>query len=259
MSEKELLEKQNELLNTVKGLKNSFRKSLNVFIAIYAILLLFVICYTSYVYSQVSRLATPSSIAQLFVNKVQEQLPRFRQDIRQRMTPMADQIATSSLDAAADMVPSLGQYARNLITAKADEALDEFKVDHFPIIEKSIDEAVGTILADKGKIKERTLGDELTVVVVDSANREMDKLINKDFYASVSDLQSKLNSLRTKPVKSMTRREFAEFSFILCWVRLNEISRSSGEDTGVIGSLASIAELFSSSLANAVGEQPASK
>lgn len=253
MNEKELLAKQNELLNSLKSLKESFRSSLTFFTAVYAILLLFVIGYTSYVYFQVSHLATPASIAQLIVNSVHDQLPEFRQNIRKQMTPMAARVAEASLDAAADMIPNMGQYTRNLITLKADELLEDFKVDHFPAIEKAVDEAVGNVLADKAKIKDHTLGDELSAAIVESVNQEMDKVINKDFYASVTDLQTTLDTLRSKPVKDMTRREYSEFSFILCWVRLNELSRSTDEDTGLIGSLAVIAEQASSALSATVG------
>ena len=215
---------------------------------IYAILVILVFGYTSYLYHQITSLATPDNLSQFLVNSARAQLPAVRADARERMKPLAAAVAREVVSGGLSMIPSAGTYARAAIDEQVDVLLDEFEKNDMPVIESALDEAVTDVLAKESAMDSDALAVEITRNVSEKIGGELDKLINSDFYGSVGSLKSDLDKLRTKDAKELTSRDVAEREFLFCWLRLSDIAESGASEASFLTTVSEVASSAAASL-----------
>ncbi|MBR2435107.1 MAG: hypothetical protein IKB22_06500 [Lentisphaeria bacterium] len=259
MDEKKLQAKIAELEQAIelqykKAQKASVRNTL-----IYALLALFVLLYTSALYSQIRENMTPENIAALLSVSAREKMPAMRQAIREQMQPMAATVVARSFTVAKTMLPGANQYFQNQIDIQVQKALDQFEKKNMPVIETAISDTITTVLDNQDTKDGEALGKAIATRTAAKAKEEMDKMLNAEFYSGVADLQKNLNDLRTKNIKDLTKQDAAERKFIVSWLKLTELSAVNGAETGITSSFSQVFKEFTEQLksANEILKEPA--
>jgi len=237
-----------ELTASVEARSARYHRAVILTGVVYAFLVILVFGYTSYLYRQISSLATPDNLSQFLVNSARAQFPAVRADARQQMQPLAAAVAREVVSGGLGMIPNAGTYARAAIDEQVDVLLDEFEKKDMPVIEAALDEAVTNVLAKDKAMDPDALSAEIAGGVSEKIGEELDKIINADFYSSVGNLKLNLEKLRTKDPKTLTSRDFAEREFIFCWLRLNDIAETGESETSFISTVSGVAKSVSDSL-----------
>lgn len=243
-----------ELTVSVEQRRARYRRAMVFTAVVYAILVVFVLGYTSFLHSQIVALATPDNLSQFLVNSAREQLPVIRKDAREQMKPAAAAVAREVVAGGVGMIPNAGTYVRASIDEQVDGILDEFEKQDMPVIEAALDEAVAEVLAKDNAMDPDVLSQEITKRVSCKIGEELDKIINADFYSSVDQLSGKLEKLRAKDSRDLNSREFAEREFIFSWLRLNDIAETGESETSLLSALSEVTWTVSSSMKEEAGE-----
>jgi len=215
---------------------------------IYAVLVVLVFGYTSYLYRQIVSLATADNLSQFLVNSARAQFPAVRADAKAQMQPVAAAVAREVVSGGLNIIPNAGTYARAAINEQVDSLLDQFEKTDMPIIESALDEAVTDVLSKESAKDSEALSQEISRHVSGKIAEELDKLINADFYNSVGNLKNSLDKLRTKNAKELTSRDFAEREFLFCWLRLTDIAETGASETSILSTVSELAKSVSESL-----------
>lgn len=238
-----------ELTISVEERSVRYRRGMILTGIIYAVLVVFVFGYTSYIYRQISELTTPDNLSQFAVNSIRAQFPTVREGAKKQMQPVAAAIAREAVSGGLGMIPNAGAYARATIDERVDSLLDDFEKKDMPIIEAALDQALSEVLAGDGAKDPDALSQAISKKVSAKIGKELDKIINSEFYASVGSLQNDLDKLRTKEAKTLTSRDFAERQFIFCWLRLNDIAELGTSETSFLSTVSGVTNSLSKNLA----------
>ncbi len=237
-----------ELTASVEERSARYHRAVVLTGVVYAVLVVLVFGYTSYLYRQITSLATPDNLSQFLVNSARAQFPAVREDARKQMKPLAAAVAREVVSGGLGMIPNAGTCVRAAIDGQVDAILDEFEKKDMPIIEAAMDEAVTDILAKNKASDPEALSSEIAGRVSEKVGEELDKIINADFYSSVGNLKLNLEKLRTKDPKTLTSRDFAEREFIFCWLRLNDIAETGASEASVLSTVSGVVKSVSDSL-----------
>ena len=241
-----------ELTASMEQRSIRYRRSMILTGIIYAVLVIFVFGYTSFIYRQIAQLSTPENLSQFLVNSVRAQFPSVREGAKNQMQPVASAIAREVVAGGLGMIPNAGAYARGVIDEQVDAVLDSFDEKDMPVIENVLDQALSEVLARNGAKDPETLSSELTKSVSSKVSEELDKIINGDFYVTVGSLRTKMDKLRNKDTMTLTSRDFAERQFIFCWLRLNEVADLGTSETSFLSTVSGVTSSLSKSLSKDV-------
>ena len=241
-----------ELTASMEQRSIRYRRSMILTGIIYAVLVIFVFGYTSFIYRQIAQLSTPENLSQFLVNSVRAQFPSVREGAKNQMQPVASAIAREVVAGGLGMIPNAGAYARGVIDEQVDAVLDSFDEKDMPVIENVLDQALSEVLARDGAKDPETLSSELTKNVSSKVSEELDKIINGDFYVTVGSLRTKMDKLRNKDTMTLTSRDFAERQFIFCWLRLNEVADLGTSETSFLSTVSGVTSSLSKSLSKDV-------
>lgn len=244
----EIRKKIEELTISVEQRSQRYRRGMILTGVIYAVLVVFVFGYTSYIYRQITELTTPENLSQFVVNSIRAQFPTVREGAKKQMQPAAAAIAREVVSGGLGMIPNAGAYARATIDEQVDSILDDFEKKDMPIIEAALDQALTEVLAGEGPKDPEALAQAISKRVSAKIGEELDKIVNAEFYSSVGNLQSDLDKLRTKDPKTLTSRDFAERQFIFCWLRLNDISELGASETSFLSTVSGLTNSLSKNL-----------
>lgn len=237
-----------ELTISVEQRSIRYRRGMILTGIIYAVLVVFVFGYTSYIYRQISELTTPENLSQFFVNSVRAQFPTVREGARKQMQPAAEAIAREVVSGGLGMIPNAGAYARAAIDEQVDSILDDFEKKDMPVIEAALDQALTEVLSKEAAKDPDALSQAICKTVSAKISEELDKVINGDFYVSVGALRTSLDKLRTKDAKSLTSRDFSERQFIFCWLRLNDIADLGTSESSILSTISGLTNSLSKNL-----------
>lgn len=221
------------LLADVECRNRRYHKGVIVVGVIYALLLAFVIGYTWFISHQVSKLATTDNLSQMAVNKFREHLPEMRSAFTQKMEPAAAAIAQRSVSAGIQLIPNASAYAKSMINDQVDLVLQDFDKENMPVIEQILDEAIQTVLTErKTQTSDKTLAQAISSRADERIDKELDALLNRDFYDAVTKLTNDVKNLGArKSTKALTSKEKSERNAVFCWLRLNEIAECGGNSS----------------------------
>lgn len=237
-----------ELTISVEERSRRYRRGMILTGIIYAVLVVFVFGYTSYIYRQITELTTPENLSQFAVNSIRAQFPTFREGAKKQMQPAAAAVAREVVSGGLGMIPNAGAYACAAIDEQVDSLLDDFEKKDMPIVESALDQALTEVLAGEVSKDPGALSQAISKKVSAKIGEELDKIINGDFYTSVGSLRTDLDKLRTKNPKTLTSRDAAERRFIFCWLRLNDIAEVGTSEASFLSTVSGITNSLSKNL-----------
>jgi hypothetical protein len=193
------------------------RKSMTVTIICYAVLAVFVIIYTTFVMSQIRKLATPETVAELITMQVESNIPHLKNYIAANSDAYAAYTASEAVSYAHSLIPFLGVMVKEELDVFSETIIQELSTQYVPALNEYFALHNDTVLETMDKLSNEEVARQLSVILVETFSQELD-LACADLDSSVSKLKSKINAITNKPDTQLTKREYAEKKFLIYWM-----------------------------------------
>jgi hypothetical protein len=170
--------------------RRKYKKSMITTIICYAILVIFVIIYTTYVMSQIKKLGTPKTVAELITMKIGHKIPVLKDYIASNADMYATITADNAINYAHSLMPSLGILIKDQLNNYSDTILQELSTKYTPALNKYFERHKSSISAGLETLSDEEAAKQLSLMLIEIFNRELDlACINLD--NSVCELQKK--------------------------------------------------------------------
>ncbi len=193
---------------------------------IYAALVIFVASYSVFLTTSIREHATPSALSIVFLEKVRDSLPQMLDKVEGNMEKNATDLAESTVKSIYQVIPRMTEVAKVQVDLVIQSRLDEVEAQYMPQIRKEVQTSIEKIIAHKDIGKDKNIASVLTVEVVNELDREIGKILGREFYKRLDTLSADIKTLRTKKVADLTNREYAEREMIIYWLFMVDHGRT---------------------------------
>jgi hypothetical protein len=191
-------------------------------IIVYAVLILLVAAYTSFVVAAVRELTSRQAVAEQVGAWLNENLHVKRQELVDQLTGQADDYAKTAVKFVLyDVLPEIENRTRDALDGFGDLLAQEVEEQIFPAFADFIRDDAERLRREYGTLRKDETGAALVTVFIDVIEREMDKYLNDHFIAAVGELQAQIRAL-AKPKGPLTRKELAQRQALVHWSYLAE-------------------------------------
>jgi hypothetical protein len=202
---------------TLDKQQRKYKKTMIATIICYAVLALFVIIYTTYVMSQIRKLATPKTVAELIAMQVENRMPDLKEYVSANAGMYAKLTANEAVNYACSLIPSLGILVKKELDTFSDTIIQELSKKYAPALNEYF-----ALHQDAIREGLKTLSDEeeakrLSMILLEVFNQELD-LTCANLDNSVAKLQKEINAITNKPNSQLSQREYAEKKFLIYWM-----------------------------------------
>jgi hypothetical protein len=246
---KEIQERIDKVYESIVKEEKVFSRSLTKTILFYLVIVVVMVGYTVYLNIKIHELATPKNLAITINNSIKNMIPRFSQNLKNEMEPRAKQAALKSVGLLHSGIPYIKEMLKSQINIYVDKMALDMEKEHMVKFESVIDEALIKVTKNKDLAKDKELGKALAAQLSSEMDKELAKIIDKPFIDAVDKFRLETEALRNKPTSKLTRKEFAEKSFIATWIYLVD---NKAPDKGVFSKVIQLVNETSKNLQDAM-------
>ncbi len=213
-------ERIEKLYQSVTKEEKNFSSSLNKALLLYIFIIIALAGYTVFLNFKIRELATPANLAIALNTKIKDSIPHFASQIKDQMKPGAKQLADKMIESAHTLIPKATEFAKTQIEFYVNDGMTQIEKEHLQKLQKVFEEAVDEVAKNKDIVQDKNLGKALASGITKKIDDEMSEIINNELFNSIDKLRDDMEALRSKPVKTMTKSEYAERMFIVYWLYL---------------------------------------
>ena len=195
------------------------RFSLRITAILYLVIVIFVIAYTSYVTKKFKALATPDTIAELLIMRVEQSIPLITNYLIDNSEVLAESFAIQTVDYGRSMVPSLGLLIRGQIDVFVTQINEDFSNKYLPIIDAYFSENKADIMHNINSLSDEKAAELLATSLTDQVDFGILTAGSK-FNAGMVEFKQELDYLASTPNDKLTRKELAHKRAIGYWMYL---------------------------------------
>ena len=208
--------------------RRKYKKNMIATIICYTVLALFVVIYTTYVMSQIRKLATPKTVAELIAMQVRDRIPELKGYITANTDTYAALMANETVNYTYSLIPSLGTLAKEELDTFSDTIVQELSRRYSPALDKYFALHQDTIRKELKTLSDREAAKRLSMILLETFNQELD-LVCADLNKDVAKLQTEINAITNKPNSQLNRREYTEKKFLIYWMFIAKHGKMGGE------------------------------
>jgi len=248
-------ERIEKLYQSVSKEEKNFSSSLNKALLLYLFIILLLAGYTVFLNFKIQELATPTNLAIALNTKIKDAIPRFANQIKDQMKPGAKQLADKTVESAHALIPKATEFAKTQIEFYVNDTMTQIEKEHLVTLQKIFEDAVGDALKNKDIVQDKNLGKALASNITQKIDNELKEIINNELFNSIDKLRNDMESLRSKPVKTMTKNEYAERMFIVYWLYLVDNAKLGDSNfSNVLNTVTVAAEKFCNKASNTLAD-----
>ncbi|MDD3154158.1 MAG: hypothetical protein PHS41_04765 [Victivallaceae bacterium] len=219
---KDFEEKLQDIVRDIESRRSACHRSSVRIMVIYALLVIVVIGYTTFLYGRIKEAVTPDAVSALLVEQLRARLPEAVGELKGQYKPWAKELAVRTVDAGIAMIPQGGEYVRRALDTQSDRFLDYVEQEQMPAVGQALDDAITEAVKNNKQLNAEQFATVFPKIASDTVAQELRKVVDSQFFNGVRDLESQLNVLRTTPNEKLHRRQYSEKMFILYWLALCE-------------------------------------
>jgi len=235
--DKQLQEKLDILLARIGKEDKRASSSFVVSLICRVLITLILVEYLGYTLIAFESMANPENMAIMINQKIRDSLPSVRSDLQAKLPAHAQEMAKSTVEIVGDLIPALGDMAKEQLDVRFGQVMDHYKVEREKAFEHICSRVIDKIRKDKDIVKDSTLAQVLAQQLADECNREAKDIINNALFKEIDKLQADVEKLRSVPAKKMTCLQAAKKNLIVCWIYL--VDNKDLAQEGIIGNTAS--------------------
>lgn len=232
-----------KLYQSITKEEKNFTSSLNKALGFYLVIIIILAGYTVFLNIKIKELATPTNLAIALNTKVKDAIPLFTKQIKEQMKPGAKQLADKTVESVHALIPRSAEFAKTQIDFYLNDIMSQVENKHLAALQKIFEATVDEAMKNKDIVQDKALGKVLASQITAKIDNELQNIINNEMLDSIDKLRTNIESLRAKPVKLMTKNEYAERSFIVYWLYLvNNAKTGESNFADVLNTLTRAAE-----------------
>jgi hypothetical protein len=248
-------ERIEKLYQAVSKEEKNFSSSLNKALGFYLVIIIILASYTIFLNIKIKELATPSNLAIALNTKLKDAIPLFTRQIREQMKPGAKQLADKTIESVHALIPKSAEFAKTQIDFYVNDIMTQVENKHLVALQKIFEESVDEAMKNKDIVQDKTLGKALASHITQKIDDELKNIINNEMLDSIDKLRTDIEALRSKPVKLMTKNEYAERSFLVYWLYLvNNAKTGESNFSDVLNIVTRATENFCNKASNVVAD-----
>jgi hypothetical protein len=216
------LEKLEDILVKINEEEKYYAAALRRTVIAYAILIVFIAAYTTWLTAKLQAEVTPKNVAVLINTSLKESLPTIRDNVRQMMVPAARDLASRTVQSALDMIPAGTKLIQTTVTETVDTMFNRFDQETITPMEEVILRNIDEVLANKDMVTNPELADILSKRVTASLQAELKKVVCNEAFTDIANLKLRLKTLLDTPADKLTFQQQQEKMFIIYWLAMIE-------------------------------------
>jgi hypothetical protein len=248
-------ERIEKLYQAVSKEEKNFTSSLNKALGLYLVIIIILASYTVFLNIKIKELATPSNLAIVLNTKIKDTIPLFTRQIKEQMKPGAKQLADKTIESVHALIPRSTEFAKTQIDFYVSDIMAQVENKHLAVLQKIFETSVDEAMKDKDIVQDKTLGKTLASQITAKIDDELKNVINNEMLDSIDKLRMDIEALRSKPVKTMTKAEYAEKSLLVYWLYLvNNAQTGESNFANVLNTLTCATESFCNKASSVVAD-----
>lgn len=196
----------------------SLSVNMKITAVVYAVLVIFVFSYTTYIVGQFREKATPDSLAVMATDMAEKQIPEMRKYLGKHIKERAPQWAGQIVGYVHQLIPQLENTAKEQINTLIEKIVGDLKTDHIPNLRAHVQERLNHVFKDSDVVNDKHTAQAVAEVLIEETDKELSKLINERFSWSVKDLSDKVDQLTHQPNSKLTQRDLAKKRVLVYWM-----------------------------------------
>jgi len=217
---KEIQARVDKVYNAIVNEEKVFKRSLTKTVLLYLFIAVLLIGNIVFLKVKILNEATPKNMAIVINTQIKDMIPKFTEGLKAGMEPQAKQAAEKSVGVLYSGIPYVKEMLKSQVNIYVNRMADDMEKNHMAKFESVIDEALNKAIEHKDLAKDKALGQAIALQISNDIDKELAKIIDKPFIDAIDKFCVETKALRTKPVSQLTRKEFAEKTFIATWIYL---------------------------------------
>ena len=248
-------ERIEKLYQAVSKEEKNFTSSLNKALGFYLVIIIILASYTVFLNIKIKELATPTNLAIALNTKIKDAIPMFTRKIKEQMKPGAKQLADKTIESVHALIPKSTEFVKSQIEFYVNDVMTQIENKHLVDLQNIFESTVDEAMKNKDIVQDKTLGKLLATQITAKIDDELKNVINNEMLDSIDKLRNDIESLRSKPVKLMTKNEYAERSFLVYWLYLvNNTKTGESNFADVLNIMTRASENFCNKASNIVAD-----
>ena len=248
-------ERIEKLYQAVSKEEKNFTSSLNKALGFYLVIIIILASYTVFLNIKIKELATPTNLAIALNTKIKDAIPMFTRKIKEQMKPGAKQLADKTIESVHALIPKSTEFVKSQIEFYVNDVMTQIENKHLVELQNIFESTVDEAMKNKDIVQDKTLGKLLATQITAKIDDELKNVINNEMLDSIDKLRNDIESLRSKPVKLMTKNEYAERSFLVYWLYLvNNTKTGESNFADVLNIMTRASENFCNKASNIVAD-----
>ena len=248
-------ERIEKLYQAVSKEEKNFTSSLNKALGFYLVIIIILASYTVFLNIKIKELATPTNLAIALNTRVKDAIPLFTKKIKEQMKPGAKQLADKTIESVHALIPKSAEFAKSQIEFYVNDIMTQIENKHMVTLQKIFESSVDEAMKNKDIVQDKNLGKALASQITLKIDDELKNVINNEMLDAIDKLRTDIENLRSKPVKTMTKNEYAERSFLVYWLYLvNNVKTGESSFADTLSILTHASENFCNKASNIVAD-----
>lgn len=219
--DRELIESIESLSKAIGEKKKKAVGTTKLYAIVYALLIVFVVCYTTVIFVKIKEYATPDAVSAMIMNKVKDSLPDLNKAIVDHSRKAAPMIADKAVESVNEAIPKAEEMVKDVIRQYTRQIVVQMKADIFPKFIKILKDNSKQISQSADALTDENTAKELAKTLADEIRREIDNnVICYEFFQKLKEVTGELERIASKPANELTAKEAAERRMIVNWLYL---------------------------------------
>ncbi|HBM17468.1 MAG TPA: hypothetical protein DD381_14160 [Lentisphaeria bacterium] len=203
------------------------KTSLIAVIAVYIVLVIIVLGYTTFIVTYTKALAKPPVVAEFIISNIQTKVPALTQTLKDNSKAYGSFLAKQTLAYIKSFIPLLANMARGQLDNTVEVINSQMNENYLPLINEYFK-------LNKDKINEmfRDMTDEqIATQLNEMMYEELDRnaeLLNAPIGDSINQLKARIDKLANTPNSQLNNQELAQKRVIAYWIYLVKYQELTG-------------------------------
>ena len=199
---------------------------------VYVLLAVFVVIYTSILFSWIKESVKADSLSAILKNVVSNEMSKLPTLLDELVDKNAENIADNMVAAVYEQIPSLEKIAKDMIDEHSEALLSQIQTSLFPQFHDILRENAEAIKIAAEALSDEEATKELAKILVKKITEEIDYnhgIITSEAEGKLEEIRKHLDDIAAKPLSELTLKEAAQRKIIVSWLYLMSKHESLGD------------------------------
>ncbi len=194
---------------------------------VYGVLVIIVFCYTLYVARYIQQMATPETVSSMLTSQVSAFIPDIHAKLSGYVEKEAPAMTQKIIDMAHEQVPEIEKKVQTFVDEQTTFFISDVRKELMPDFVEVLKSHSKEISENSKVLTDEVAAQELVKTITGELDKEINyNILGDEFFGKFHELRKELDTLATKPVNEMSRKQLAERNAIVNWYHIIKSGQS---------------------------------